>query len=474
MMQGLRRKIRDSTPYFIVSGLLSLFVVAYLFHRIFITVPAGHGGVIYKWFDGGTQINTVYDEGLHVLWPWNSMTIYSLRIQIVESEVDVLTADGLSVKTTLLIRFRPTRRMISLIHKDHGPNYVDSYLLQELESSARHEIGQVTPAEFYSAARDSVEATIDLHLRSELREVDEFLNTEWPYPPGFEDWLQATGEPQNGERIAYNARRATVFDSLNVVFLLDHLGNPDMRLQIEEEGFLNYYHDLTMRRDSLMDDQHSIDTQRRGIEGVLVDDSSELDTGLFHIPRPGNSTRASIVVSSGSPGRLQEEVSDEVLVRRYDDLRIRKMALETQIEKILGIIRELESAFDRSFMGIEVHDVLIKNIALPKQIEKAIQNKLEQEQIAEEFKFRLIREQRESERKRIEAEGIRDFQEIVVEGITPGLLRWKGIEATLELARSSNSKVVIVGSGDGGLPLILNTGDMLDGETTNTGSVVSP
>ena len=85
----------------------------------------------------------------------------------------------------------------------------------------------------------------------------------------------------------------------------------------------------------------------------------------------------------------------------------------------------------------------------------AINRKIEQYYISEEYKFRVAREIRESERKKIEAEGISEFQRIVSQGISDSYLRWRGIEATLQLAQSSNSKIVIVGSGKDGLPIIL-------------------
>ena len=71
------------------------------------------------------------------------------------------------------------------------------------------------------------------------------------------------------------------------------------------------------------------------------------------------------------------------------------------------------------------------------------------------MEFIITREKQEAERKRIEAQGIADFQRIVSEGISEPLLRWKGIEATNKLAESGNSKVVVIGSGKDGLPLIL-------------------
>src|SRR5262249_26814848 len=76
------------------------------------------------------------------------------------------------------------------------------------------------------------------------------------------------------------------------------------------------------------------------------------------------------------------------------------------------------------------------------------------------YKFRVEREKRESERKRIEAEGIRDFQQIVSQCISESYLRWRGIEATLQLSQSTNSKVVVIGSGRDGLPVILGNADV--------------
>jgi hypothetical protein len=84
-----------------------------------------------------------------------------------------------------------------------------------------------------------------------------------------------------------------------------------------------------------------------------------------------------------------------------------------------------------------------------------INRKIEQYYISEEYKFRVAREIRESERKKIEAEGISEFQQVVSKGISESYLRWRGIEATLQLAQSSNSKIVIMGGGKNGLPIIL-------------------
>ena len=106
-----------------------------------------------------------------------------------------------------------------------------------------------------------------------------------------------------------------------------------------------------------------------------------------------------------------------------------------------------------------LYDILVTGIELPAAIVAAINRKTEQYYIAEEYKFRVEREKRESERKKIEAEGIRGFQQTVSQGISDSYLRWRGIEATLQLSQSTNAKTVIVGNGKDGLPIIFGNGD---------------
>lgn len=104
---------------------------------------------------------------------------------------------------------------------------------------------------------------------------------------------------------------------------------------------------------------------------------------------------------------------------------------------------------------IEVSAVLIRHVELPQQIQTAIENKLKEEQEAERYEFTIQKERLEAERKEIEAEGEARYQRIISESLSPQYLRFKGIEATRELSRSDNSKVVVIGGGDDGLPLIL-------------------
>ena len=107
--------------------------------------------------------------------------------------------------------------------------------------------------------------------------------------------------------------------------------------------------------------------------------------------------------------------------------------------------------------GIIVESVLLRDVQLPAMLKASIESKQQAEQDALRMSFVLQKEKQEAERKRIEAQGISDFQRIVAAGISPQLLEWKGIEATEKLAGSGNAKVVIIGNSKNGLPLILDS-----------------
>ena len=118
------------------------------------------------------------------------------------------------------------------------------------------------------------------------------------------------------------------------------------------------------------------------------------------------------------------------------------------------IFQDLETNLGKR--GIIVETILLRKVDLPKLVVEAINAKLAADQQAQQMRFVLDKERQEAERKRIEAQGIQDFQKIISQGLSEQLLRWKGIETTRALAESANSKLIIVGGRDG-LPLILNT-----------------
>lgn len=127
----------------------------------------------------------------------------------------------------------------------------------------------------------------------------------------------------------------------------------------------------------------------------------------------------------------------------------KRAEVEAAIEKETGEILGADGN------EVEMISMPIRSIQLPEQIKNAIENKLKQEQEALAYQFRLDKEQSEAERKRIAAEGEARANKIINSSLTKELLRMRGIEATQQLANSPNSKVIVIGSGDDGLPLIL-------------------
>src|SRR5260370_27414890 len=139
--------------------------------------------------------------------------------------------------------------------------------------------------------------------------------------------------------------------------------------------------------------------------------------------------------------------------------KIRNLAEARLSEKMMEHEGEEESYRVSMRETIILYDILVAGIELPAAVVGAIYRKTQQYYVAEEYKFRVEREKRESERKKIEAEGLRDFQQTVSQGISESYLRWRGIEATLQLSQSTNAKVVVIGSGKDGLPIILGNVD---------------
>jgi regulator of protease activity HflC (stomatin/prohibitin superfamily) len=268
-----------------ISTLIFLFLVVYLAPNIFIAIHSGEGGVLWSRFFGGTRTEGYYHEGLRVIFPWDVMYVYNLRLQELTTTYQVLSADGLEMEVEVSLRYRLIADHLGVLHKNIGPDYVNVLLIPELGSHARRQMALYEPDELYTAKR----------------------------------------------------------------------------AMIQEE--------------------------------------------------------------------IRRSLHDEIRVRYHP-----KEPRETPIH---------------------VEDVLIRRILLPPTVKEAIQNKLAQKHVMLEYDYRLQKEEKEKERKRIEAEGIHLFQTTVSEGISDRYLRWKGIDATLELARSPNAKVVVIGAGDEGLPLIL-------------------
>lgn len=271
--------------YFILLGLTATLLFIYLIPNMFVMINSGEAGVLYRRFFGGTVLERVYGEGIKIIWPFDIMYVYNVRIQETTKEFDMLTKNGLKIKLLVSIRYHPVYNMLSVLHQQLGPNYSEIVIIPEVETVLRVIIGRLEAEAVY---------------RTETSLIEQSVN------------------------------------------------------------------------------------------------------------------------------KAVEEVA-----QRF----------------------------------ISIDDVLLKQILLPQEIEKAIRDKVEQKHIADAFTFKIKREEQEAERKRIEGRGIRDQLNIITQGLPKGqILKWFGIKTTLELAQSNNAKVVIIGGKDG-LPIIGNVPFLTEEET---------
>jgi regulator of protease activity HflC (stomatin/prohibitin superfamily) len=328
---GWWRFVGRHLPSLSVMLMASMLVATLLFPYVVITVPSGSVGVLWKRFNGydlycwcfvgrGTILDPreLRDEGLHLVWPWDKLYIYDLRLQSTTQTYNAITKDGVSVTVQINIRFQLLHNSIGVLHKFIGPQYLASVVAPEIGSQAREVISQYTAEEVYrsreaiqKAIRNKSQASLGAHLNSLVQPEA----MEQPDPKHYNDFLQNS---------------------------------------------------------------------------------------------------------------------------------------------------------------IQILDTLVLSIELPPAIVAAINRQTEQFYQIQEYKYRVEREVEEAKRKQVEANGIAAFQKTVSKGISDSYLKWRGIEATLALAQSKNSKIVIIGSGKEGLPIILGNMDNNTNVAPASGPAVVP
>ena len=287
--------IRAHFVGFATTFILVLFALVYLGDSIFITIPPGHGGALWLRFFGGSVPNVNYGEGTKVIFPWDRIYIYDLRVRQESQDFDVLTNEGLAITVNATLRFRINPGALGAINHYAGPNFVRTLVMPTVGASLRQVAAKHPLDEVYSTQRHAIERSVLASLR---HSIDDLIPGEWD------------GQPE-----------------------------------------------------------------------------------------------------------------------------------------------------------IIIEDFWIRSVKLPPELRSAVEGKLVQRQLAEQYAFILQREDRERQRKIIEAQGIKAFQDIVSSGISENYLRWKGIDATLKLAESPNAKMVVIGAGKEGMPLILGNWDS-SGATT--------
>jgi regulator of protease activity HflC (stomatin/prohibitin superfamily) len=263
-----------------IMGFLFLMVFFALTNTSFLTIDPGEKGVLFKRFAGGLEKDKLYDQGFHVVAPWNKMYIYDVRIKEGFEKMEVLSKNGLNIVIELSYLYSPEAAKIGYLHDEVGPDYLNRILIPQVRSATREVIGKYLPEELYSTQREAIQ--------------DEVFN--------------------------------------------------ETKLSVDPKYIL-------------------------------------LDA------------------------------------------------------------------------------ILIREVELPQTLQEAIERKLKEEQLSLEYEFKLSRETQEAERLIIAANAQAEANRIISSSLTDKILQDKGINATIELAKSPNSKVVVVGGGESGLPLILGGGN---------------
>ena len=230
-------------------------------------------------------------------------------------------------------------------------------------------------------------------------------------------------------------------EGLQLILPWDEFYTYDLRLQSKDTSY------QVVSKDGLHFDI-TLSFRWRAIRENIVELNQQIGPEYVDkllVPEIGSVTRA--VIAHFDAEALITEERGHVQRKIYEDVTSPKLP-----NGILG--RHLHEPEETGLVLLT--DVLIRRVELPPTIKSAIEAKLQQAQIVEEYAFRVEREKLESDRKKIEADGIRSFQETIAPAISESYLKWRGIEATLQLAESDNAKVVIFGNSDDGLPVILD------------------
>ena len=155
---------------FITLFLISVAAMAILWPHVVHLIPAGHKGVLFKRLSGGTVLNYTLEEGLHLVLPWNIVTVYDTRIQQKVTTLELLTSDRLKSKVTLSFQFVVYPFNLPYLHKFIGPNYYESVVLPIIESTARTAVAKYTSAEAFTQEITNIIQTISLDTTNVILE----------------------------------------------------------------------------------------------------------------------------------------------------------------------------------------------------------------------------------------------------------------------------------------------------------------
>lgn len=155
-----------STAALVFVGFLLLILLT---SGAFVTIDSGQRGVLFHKFGDGLDKENIYQPGFHVIAPWNTMYVYSVREAQLEEKMKILSSNGLNIKVDITVRVNPVYDDIGYLHEKFGKDYINSLVRPEVRSSVRKVLGRFTPEELYSTKRDEVQTQIQTDIDSVLR-----------------------------------------------------------------------------------------------------------------------------------------------------------------------------------------------------------------------------------------------------------------------------------------------------------------
>ena len=220
----------DKTALWVVLGLFLTGVMVILWPHIFIAIHPGEAGVVWRRFGDGTNLETSYDEGTVIVWPWNTVYIYDLTIQDVRVSAPVYTSDGMQVEVSVSGRVRPNRERLPYLHREVGPDYLKKLIEPELITAVRTVIGKYDSKQVYANGEAGLleEIRAEFQRRLETTDVD------------YDDVLLVKLLIPELVQTAIQTKLAVEQDSLSYEFKLEREQQEKQRRTIEAEGIANF------------------------------------------------------------------------------------------------------------------------------------------------------------------------------------------------------------------------------------------
>ena len=151
----------NEVPKRLVALIVVAVIVLLVLFKSSVTINAGENGVLFQTFGGGVYTEAPFDEGFHIIAPWNNMLVYQVRQQKISESMAVLSSNGLEIKLDVTLQFQPIKKYLPLLHKEKGTSYIDDIVIPAIRSATRSVIGRYTPEEIYSSKRDAIQDEID-------------------------------------------------------------------------------------------------------------------------------------------------------------------------------------------------------------------------------------------------------------------------------------------------------------------------